>query len=159
MSPVAHLSTNKELIISIAADHRGFKLKEKIKAFLLSGRSGVSCKVKDEGSFSEDPADYPDFAKIVAGNVSAQKSQFGVLVCGSGIGTSIAANRFRRVRAALCRTIEETALSRAHNNANVLVLGSGIENDSQLVEGILKTFFTTQFEGGRHQRRVEKIDE
>ena len=99
------------------------------------------------------------FAKIVADNVSAQKSQFGVLVCGSGIGMSIAANRFRRVRAALCRTIEETALSRAHNNANVLVLGSGIENDSQLVEGILKTFFTTQFEGGRHQRRVEKIDE
>jgi len=140
--------------IAIASDHAGFELKAKIVAELKD----LGYKVQDFGTDSADSVDYPDYAWKVAEYLSEGKAAFGVLICGSGIGMSIAANRYPLVRAALVRDIEDAVLSRQHNNANILVLGAR-QTDALLAIDILKVFLTTPFMEGRHLIRVAKLSE
>lgn len=138
--------------IAIASDHAGFELKETLKAELV--RKGLS--VLDLGTDGPQSVDYPDFASTLAEAMRDGRADRGVLVCGTGIGISIAANRHRNLRAALCHDSVSARLARQHNDANVLVLGArliGIE----VAKDCLEVFLTTPFEGGRHQRRVEKL--
>ena len=138
--------------VSIGADHAGFELKEKIRKLL----TGQGIEVADEGTHSAESVDYPDYARKVAEAVAGKGSQRGILVCGSGIGMAMAANKVRGVRAAHVTSEEEARLSRQHNDANVLTLGGRVlDHDAAL--RIVQTFLNTDFEGGRHQRRVEKI--
>lgn len=139
--------------ISIASDHAGFELKNNLKSFLES----LGHDVSDEGPFNSERSDYPDYAAKVAESVSNSKVQIGVLICGSGIGMCMAANRLKNVRAVVLRIPEDAVLSRKHNDANVACLGARItsKDDSEV---LLKIFLSTSFEGGRHQVRVEKID-
>ncbi len=140
--------------IWVGADHAGFDLKQKLVAELKR----LGYEPVDVGPKTLDPQDdFPDYAKPVAEAVSDGKVKRGVLTCGTGLGMSYAANRFPHVRAALVWTPEIAALSRKHNDANVLVLASRFTNESQALD-ILHTWLDTPFEGGRHQRRVEKID-
>lgn len=133
----------------IASDHAGFALKQAlIERFP---------ELKDLGVYEEAPADYPDNAQLVANEIKKQPNAFGILICGSGIGISIAANRFPFIRAALCRTDEDARMSRLHNNANVLVLGGRVTPPLEAI-AIVEMFFATAFEGGRHQKRLDKID-
>jgi len=138
--------------IGIGADHAGFALKERLREKLL--RDGH--EVTDHGTSSEQSVDYPDFALSVAGDVSSGKAERGILVCSTGVGMSIAANKVRGVRAALGVTPEEVQLTRSHNNANVLTLG-GKFTPGEVAEKLVDVFLTTAFDGGRHQRRVSKI--
>jgi ribose-5-phosphate isomerase (EC 5.3.1.6) len=138
--------------IIIGADHRGFKLKEKIKAFLEA--KGFS--VKDVGTFCEESCDYPKIAFKVGNQVAKSKNAKGILICASGIGDSIAANKVKGVRAALCYNIKAARLSRQHNDANVLVLGSMFVKE-QSAKKIIETWVRTEFEGGRHLRRINQI--
>ena len=140
--------------IIIGSDHAGFDLKEKYKN-LLSGELGY--EVTDVGAYSADSIDYPDIAQKVAGAISSGEFEKGVLICGSGIGMSIAANRFKGINAALCHNILTAELCRKHNNANILVVGARITGDVLALE-ILKAYLKTDFEGGRHKMRVDKID-
>jgi ribose 5-phosphate isomerase B len=140
--------------IIIGSDHAGFDLKEEIRRFLSEkGDHGV----KDVGTFSHEPADYPVIAHEVAKNISEKKFKKGILLCGSGIGMSIVANRYRNVRAALCHNLYTVRLSRKHNDANILVLGSRVLGVGLALE-MVDLFLSTDFEGGRHQRRVDQID-
>ncbi|MBR4530916.1 ribose 5-phosphate isomerase B [bacterium] len=141
------------MIISAGADHGGFELKDKLVAFLR--KEGY--EVIDNGTNSPDSVDYPDFAKSVARDILEKKADFGLLVCGSGIGISIAANRFKGIRAALVTNDDYARLSRQHNNANIIALG-GRFTSYEDAEKWLKIFLSTPFEGGRHERRIEKID-
>jgi len=138
--------------IIIASDHAGFLMKEKIK--ILLNKSKI--KSLDLGTFSEERVDYPDYAKKLALSVK-KKSSFGILICGSGIGVSIAANRFKKVRAAVCYNQISASLARKHNNANVLCLGARLISLKN-VQKIVYTFISTKFEGGRHINRVKKLD-
>ena len=138
--------------IIIASDHAGFLIKEKIKIFLNKSK----IKSLDLGTFSEERVDYPDYAKKLALSVK-KKSSFGILICGSGIGVSIAANRFKKVRAAVCYNQISASLARKHNNANVLCLGARLISLKN-VQKIVYTFISTKFEGGRHINRVKKLD-
>jgi ribose 5-phosphate isomerase B len=138
--------------IIIASDHAGFLMKEKIKIFLNKSK----IKSLDLGTFSEERVDYPDCAKKLALSVK-KKSSFGILICGSGIGVSIAANRFKKVRAAVCYNQISASLARKHNNANVLCLGARLISLKN-VQKIVYTFISTKFEGGRHINRVKKLD-
>ncbi|MDB2414418.1 ribose 5-phosphate isomerase B [Rickettsiales bacterium] len=138
--------------IAIASDHAGYLLKEKLKVFLKA--EGYECQ--DLGTDSEESVDYPDFAKKVGDVVAKKQADCGVLICGSGIGISIAANRNPKIRAALCHNAEIAKLSRQHNDANILVLGSRIVDEKTAIE-CLKTFIDTDFEAGRHIKRVEKL--
>ncbi len=138
--------------ISISSDHAGFKLKENIKHNLLKKRINVI----DLGPNSNKSVDYPDFAKKVARNVSAKKSDVGILVCGSGTGMAMTANKFKKIRAAVCYNKASTRLSRLHNNANILALGSRLTKKSQAIK-LVNVFLCTKFEGGRHLRRVKKV--
>jgi len=140
--------------ILIASDHAGFPLKERLRAFLEA--RGVP--VEDLGTKTEASVDYPDFAKKVAGAISRGEAERGILVCGSGLGMSMAANRFHGVRAALPYSEETARLSRAHNDSNVLALGSRTL-DHALAERMLVIWLETPFEGGRHAMRVGKIDD
>jgi ribose 5-phosphate isomerase B len=140
--------------IALGADHAGFDLKEKIKHLLAS--RGV--QVSDQGTHSTDSVDYPDFARKVGEEVASEKSDFGILVCGSGIGMSIAANKVPGVRAANVTSEYEAQMSREHNNANVLALGARVL-DEQRAFGIVKKWLETPFAGGRHARRIEKISQ
>jgi len=137
----------------LASDHAGFELKQRLKQTLE--RLGVA--YEDLGTHSTDPVDYPDYARKVAEVISREEAERGVLVCGSGQGMAITANRFRGVRAALAYDEETARLSRAHNDSNVLALG-GRTLDHELAERILETWLTAPFEGGRHATRVLKID-
>ena len=137
--------------IAIGSDHRGYQLKEKIK-HLLDGY-----ELKDFGCFSDEAVDYPDIGKEVAKNISENKIKKGILICGSGIGMSITANRFKNVRAALCRSEDDAEMSRKHNNSNILVLGADII-EGKNVERIINKWLETGFEHGRHERRINKID-
>lgn len=139
--------------ISIGADHRGFKLKEKIKVFL----KGKGFSVKDAGTFSEESCDYPKIAFKVAKEVARAKNRKGILICASGIGDSIAANKVKGVRAALCYNIKAARLSRQHNDANVLVLGSMFVKE-KTVKKIIEAWLKTEFEAGRHLRRIKQIE-
>jgi ribose 5-phosphate isomerase B len=141
------------MIISAGADHGGFELKDKLVAMLR--KEGY--EVIDNGTNSPDSVDYPDFAKSVARDILEKRADFGLLVCGSGIGISIAANRFKGIRAALVTNPDYARLSRQHNNANIIALG-GRFTSYEDAEKWLKIFLSTPFEGGRHERRIEKID-
>jgi ribulose-phosphate 3-epimerase len=135
-------------MIAIGSDHRGYDLKENIKKHL---------DVKDFGCFTGDSVDYPDIGKQVARGVSEGIFEKGILICGSGIGMSITANRFRNVRAALCRDVRDAEASRKHNNSNLLVLGADFA-DEKIAEKIIGVWLKTDFEGDRHERRINKID-
>lgn len=138
--------------IVIAADHAGFELKEVLKAELETLGFGV----RDLGTHDAEPVDYPDFADALAVAVSNGDAPRGVLLCGTGIGASIAANRHRGVRAALCHDAETARMSRLHNDANVLVLGGRVIA-ADIARECLRLFLDTPFEGGRHTRRVAKL--
>jgi len=140
--------------ISLGADHAGFELKEKIKKLLL--QEGL--QVNDQGTLSSESVDYPDFARKVGEEVANHSADLGILVCGSGIGMSIAANKVLGVRAANVSSEYEAQLSREHNNANVLALGARVLSD-QMAFQIIHKWLETSFAGGRHLRRVEKISE
>jgi len=140
--------------IVIGCDHAAYALKEKVKAFLVER----SIKVEDVGCFSEDSVDYPDFGIKVASSVSSRKFERGILMCGTGIGMSMVANKFPHVRAALCADLFSAIMSRRHNNSNILVLGGRVIGDILAME-IVKVWLETPFDGGRHQRRLEKFDE
>ena len=141
------------MIISAGADHGGFELKDKLVAMLR--KEGY--EVIDNGTNSPDSVDYPDFAQAVARDILEKRADFGLLVCGSGIGISIAANRFKGIRAALVTNDDYARLSRQHNNANIIAFG-GRFTSYEDAEKWLKIFLSTPFEGGRHERRIEKID-
>jgi len=140
--------------MAIGADHGGYAIKEEIKAELV--KRGIT--VEDAGSFNSESVDYPDYAAVVAGKVSDGAVDQGILICKTGNGMSIAANKYPRVRAALCLTPEMAQMARAHNNANVLVLGASNQAPSA-IGPVLDAWLGTEFEGGRHQRRVNKIGE
>ena len=138
--------------ISIASDHAGTVLKSEVVRCLKTN----GYDVLDNGPFKKNSVDYPDFAKIVTANIKEKKSNFGILICGSGQGMAITANKQPGIRAALCYTPEIARLSRAHNDCNVLTLGARfIDKDSALE--CINVFLNTPFEGGRHQDRINKI--
>ena len=147
------LSENKTPII-IGSDHAAFDLKEKIKAFLVD--RGID--VEDAGSHSEDSVDYPDFGIKVASMVSTGKFERGILLCGTGIGMSMVANKFPHVRAALCSDLFSAIMSRRHNNSNILVLGGRVVGDALAME-MVRAWLETPFDGGRHQLRIDKFDQ
>ena len=138
--------------IFLSSDHGGFELKEKVKVFLKDN----SFEYEDLGCSSLEPVDYPDFAKILSKKIKNKDNSTGILFCGTGIGISMAANRFPHIRAALCTSVEMASKSRKHNDANVLALGGRILDDKLAFE-IVKEFLQTDFEAGRHSLRVEKI--
>jgi len=138
--------------ILIASDHAGFALKEKLGKYLA--KKGY--RVKDLGTHSEESCDYPVYAAALASKISEKKFKQGVLICKTGIGNSIVANRFKGVRASLCYNVEAAQLTRQHNDSNVLVLGSGFTSEKE-AKKILDVWLKTEFEGGRHKRRVELI--
>ena len=137
--------------IFIASDHAGYNLKNSI----ISNFS-KSLKIRDLGPKKKDSVDYPDFAKKLSKKVASNKGSFGILICGSGMGMAIAANKSRNIRAALCYSIKNTKLSRLHNNANIITLGERLINKNKAIS-LIKIFLSTKFEGGRHLRRVKKI--
>ncbi len=137
----------------VAADHAGFALKERLKRTL----DALGIAYEDLGTTSSEPVDYPDYAKLVAEAVSEGRAERGLLVCGSGQGMAMAANRYRGVRAALAFDEDMARLSRLHNDANVLALGERLTDPGE-AEQILKVWLETPFEGGRHARRVAKIE-
>lgn len=138
--------------VVLANDHRGYQLKLHLKKAL----DQMNIESLDVGSFSADSVDYPDFAASAAQKVSDGDYDRGILICGSGIGMSIVANKIPRVRAALCHDVRAARMTREHNDSNVLCLAADA-TDEGLAEKILKTWLETEFEGGRHLRRVEKI--
>ena len=138
--------------IIIGCDHAAYGLKEKIKEVLTAG----GYRVADVGTFSENSVDYPDFGRQVASTVSRGDFERGILICGTGIGMSMVANKYKHIRAALCNEPFSASLSRLHNNANILVLGSRVTGEALALE-IVETWLNTPFEGGRHQQRLEKF--
>lgn len=140
--------------IIIGSDHRGWKLKEEIKAYLKDKTSHLV----DIGTSDGNPIDYPDIAKKVAEKVSSGIFDRGILICGSGIGMSIVANKFPRIRAALCKDTYCAQISRRHNDANVLILGADV-TPKQTALAIVDEWLKTEFEGGRHQFRLNKLKE
>jgi RpiB/LacA/LacB family sugar-phosphate isomerase len=138
--------------IALGGDHRGFSLKEELKKFLRS----EGYVVDDKGPSSDESVDYPDFGALVAQQVSSGFCDRGILICSTGIGMSVVANKFPRVRAALCTDVETARQCREHIDANVLVL-AGSRTSSETATMIVNAWLETPFQGGRHQRRVEKI--
>ena len=138
--------------IFISSDHAGYNLKEEIKLHL----SKKKISFKDLGPFNDDRVDYPDFAHKVAKKVKANKNNFGILVCGSGMGMNIAANRHKNIRAAQCFNLKSTKLSRLHNDANIITLGSRLLSKKLALTCVI-AFLNTKFEGGRHLKRIKKI--
>ena len=138
--------------IFISSDHAGYKLKEYIKLYL----SKKKLIYKDLGPFNGNKVDYPDFAHKVANKVKVSKNHMGILVCGSGMGMSIAANRHKKIRAAQCFNLKSTKLSRLHNDANIITLGSRVLSKNNALK-FISVFLNTKFEGGRHLKRVKKI--
>ena len=138
--------------IAIGADHAGFELKEKIKNLLEE----LNYQVVDFGTNSTDSVDYPLIAKSVATSVANKNPPIGILVCGTGIGMSIAANKIKGIIAAHCTDVETARLARLHNNANILTIG-GRTTNPEIASEIVRTWLETDFEGGRHQRRVQEI--
>tara|TARA_B100000579_G_scaffold365853_1_gene325417 strand:- start:151 stop:588 length:438 start_codon:yes stop_codon:yes gene_type:complete len=138
--------------ICISSDHAGYETKEFIKDLLIKSKISTV----DLGPFLNKSVDYPDYAKKVSNRVSKRKSDIGILVCGSGTGMAISANKTKGIRAAVGYNSKSTQLSRQHNNANVLCLGSRLTKRKD-IKKIIKIFLNTKFEGGRHKRRVKKI--
>ena len=138
--------------ICISSDHAGYEVKEFIKELIIKSKISII----DLGPFVKKSVDYPDFAKKVANRISKKKSDIGILVCGSGTGMAISANKTRGIRAAVGYNLKSTQLSRQHNNANILCLGSRLTKKKD-IKKIVSTFLKTEFEGGRHNRRIKKI--
>lgn len=141
------------MTISIGSDHRGYLLKKTLTRYL----SEKDIEVSDEGSHSPESADYPVFASAVALKVTEKKADFGILICGSGIGMSIAANRIKGIRAALCTSKEQVLSSRRHNDANILVLAADLTTEYLAISWV-DSWLNEKFEGGRHQKRIQKLD-
>jgi len=138
--------------IAVGSDHAGFRAKETIKTYLLEG----GYLVDDMGTHSEESVDYPDFARAVAERVMAAGNVLGVVVCGTGIGVSIAANKVEGIRAALAHDSLTAQRAREHNDANVLALGGKVVGEDECI-AIVQAFLSARFAGGRHQRRIDKI--
>lgn len=143
----------KPEVIVIGSDHAGYALKEFIKSYLMDLR----LTVEDCGANSEASVDYSDIGLEVAQKVAADAGRLGILICGTGIGMSMAANRIKNVRAALCNDIFSAVMSRRHNDANILVMGGRVIG-TELAKEIVRVWLETPFEGGRHQRRIDKLD-
>ena len=137
--------------IFIASDHAGYHLKN----IIISRFSRIQ-KIIDLGPNSKDSVDYPDFAKKLSKKVASSKGSFGILICGSGMGMAMTANKIKNIRAALCYSNKNTQLSRLHNNANIITLGERLIDKNKALN-LIKIFLRTKFEGGRHLRRVKKI--
>ena len=138
--------------VCIASDHAGYKLKEVIKNYLVDRNVSVF----DIGPYNNQSVDYPDYAKKLGKRIKLKKSDVGILVCGSGTGMAISVNKIKTIRAAVCYNLKSTRLSRQHNNANIIALGSRLTN-KKLSLKLVEAFLKTKFEGGRHLRRVNKI--
>ena len=138
--------------ICIASDHGGYTLKESIKNFLVNKYISII----DLGPFENKTVDYPDYAQKIARRIKAKKSDIGILVCGSGTGMAISANKIKSIRAAVCYNVKSTRLSRQHNNANIIALGARLTNKNLSLK-LVDIFLKTKFEGGRHLRRIKKI--
>ena len=149
MSKRANMKINK---VIIASDHAGYRLKEIVKNFLIKKRK----KVLDIGTKNSKSVDYPDFAHSLSRKMGNEKNQIGILICGSGLGMDMAANKHKNIRAALCYNTKSTKLSRKHNNANVMAIGARLTKRNVVLKCV-STFMKTDFESGRHQRRVKKI--
>lgn len=145
---------DKDKQIIIGSDHAAFELKEKIKDLLI----GLGYEVEDAGTHSTDSVNYADFGKKVAGAVSDGRFDRGILLCGTGLGMSMQANRFKGVRAALCSDIFSARMSRQHNDANILVMGGRVVGDILAFE-LVREWLATPFEGGRHLDRIRTLDE
>ncbi len=142
------------MIVAIGSDHGGFELKEKIiKILMVEG-----CTVADVGCDSSASVDYPDFAERVCKTVIEGKTRYGILICGTGIGMSMAANKHRKIRAALCHDNYTARLSREHNNANILCLGARVTGTG-VAEDIVRIWLNTPFSSGRHLNRIEKFSD
>ena len=141
--------------IIIGSDHAGFELKEKCKAYL---KNELNMKLEDIGVHDTSPSDYPDIGHRLVERIVNGDYNMGILICGTGIGMCMVANRHKGIRAALCHDIYTARYSRLHNDANVLVMGARVIGDGIAFE-MIKTFLDTPFEGGRHKIRVEKIDQ
>ena len=137
----------------IGTDHAGFE----VKPFVIEYLQKKGIEVEDLGCYSNESVDYPDYAHRVAKAVLENPGSMGILICGSGIGMSLAANKHKGIRAALCHDYYTAQMARRHNNANILCFGARIVGKG-VIESILEAWLTNEFEGGRHQRRVEKID-
>ena len=146
-------SLDRSMQIGLACDHGGYELKEELKVYLKS----MGTEPIDMGTFNKDSVDYPDFGILVAEKISHGELEKGILICGTGIGMSIVANKFRGVRAALANDLYSSRFSREHTNANILVIGGRIVG-RDLAKEIVKVWLETPFAGGRHQRRLEKIE-
>ncbi len=140
--------------IATASDHGGFALKEEVKKHLME--RGI--EVLDLGTHSEESVDYPVYGKACGEAVASGKADLGIVVCGTGIGISIAANKVKGIRCGLCTSVEMARLTKQHNNANILALG-GRTTETGLAMEIVDTWLDTEFEGGRHQRRVDLLDQ
>ena len=138
--------------VVLASDHAGFRLKEEIKKFLIKKRK----KVLDLGTKNTNSVDYPDYAHLLSKKITRDKDQLGILVCGTGAGMSMTANKHKNIRAALCYDSKSTKLSRLHNNANVMTIGSRLIKKNVALKCV-NIFLKTNFDGGRHLRRVKKI--
>jgi ribose 5-phosphate isomerase B len=146
-------SSDKQQII-IGCDHAAYRLKETLKTALAD--RGIT--VTDVGTYSEASMDYPDTGKTVAGKIASGEYERGILICGTGLGMSMVANKYPHVRAALCNDLFSALMSRRHNNANILVMGGRVIGDILALQ-ILKTWLETPFEGGRHQHRLDMFDQ
>jgi len=138
--------------VVLASDHAGFNLKEEIKKFLIKKRK----EVLDLGTKNAKSVDYPDYAHLLSRKMKNNQNQLGILICGSGTGMSMAANKHKNIRAALCYDTKSAKLSRLHNNANVMTIGSRLIKKKDALKCV-DTFLNTNFDGGRHARRVKKI--
>ena len=138
--------------IAISADHAGFELKE----ILIKELKESGYDIADYGTNSIDSIDYPDYSYVAAKSIADGDNELGIIICGSGVGVSITANKVKGIRAANCFNNEMASLARQHNNANVICLGARFLTVEQAI-GMVNTFLTTEFEGGRHERRVDKI--
>ncbi len=139
--------------IAIGSDHAGFKLKE----ILINHLQDKGIKVKDFGTNSLDSVDYPDYAVSVSSSIISKECDFGILICGTGIGISIAANKVKGIRAALCHDGYTARMSRFHNDANIIAMGANVIG-SEVAKDMVDIWLTSKFEGGRHERRINKIE-
>jgi ribose 5-phosphate isomerase B len=138
--------------ICIASDHAGLNIKESIKHFLIN----KNISIIDLGPMNKNSVDYPDYAKKVSNRIKSKKSEVGILVCGSGTGMAISANKIKGIRAAVCYNSKSTTLSRKHNDANIISVGSRLTKKRVIIR-LISMFLKTEFEGGRHLRRIKKI--
>ena len=138
--------------VCIASDHAGYKLKDHVKEFLINNNISII----DLGPMNNRSVDYPDYAKKVSFRIKSKRSDVGILVCGSGTGMAISANKTKKIRAAVCYNLRSTRLSRQHNNANIIAIGSRLTKRNVALK-LVSAFLATKFEGGRHLRRVKKI--